>query len=75
MIDHLDHLVLTTARPSKCIDFYTRFLGMTLETFEGGTPPIKRTAFKFGNQKINLQKQESRSELADSKMIFYRCNL
>ena len=24
MIDHLDHLVLTTARPDACIDFYTR---------------------------------------------------
>ena len=27
MIDHLDHLVLTTARPQACIDFYTRVLG------------------------------------------------
>lgn len=62
MIDHLDHLVLTTARPSECIDFYTRVLGMTLETFEGGTPPIKRTAFKFGSQKINLHVQGSEFE-------------
>ncbi len=75
MIDHLDHLVLTTARPSECIDFYIRVLGMTLESFVGGSPPVLRNAFKFGEQKINLQKQESRSELADSKMIFYRCNL
>ena len=54
MIDHLDHLVLTTAHEQKCIDFYTRVLGMTLELFIGGTPPVERKAFKFGQQKINL---------------------
>jgi catechol 2,3-dioxygenase-like lactoylglutathione lyase family enzyme len=54
MIDHLDHLVLTTAHESACIDFYTRVLGMRLESFIGGTPPVERKAFKFGNQKINL---------------------
>ena len=54
MIDHLDHLVLTTAKEAECIDFYTRVLGMKLETFVGGTPPVERKAFKFGNQKINL---------------------
>lgn len=54
MIDHLDHLVLTTANEAKCVDFYTRVLGMKLESFIGGTPPVERKAFKFGNQKINL---------------------
>ena len=54
MIDHLDHLVLTTANEAACVDFYTRVLGMTLESFVGGTPPVERKAFKFGNQKINL---------------------
>ena len=54
MIDHLDHLVLTTAHESACIDFYIRVLGMQLESFIGGTPPVERKAFKFGNQKINL---------------------
>ena len=54
MIDHLDHLVLTTAREAECVDFYTRVLGMKLESFIGGTPPVERKAFKFGNQKINL---------------------
>jgi catechol 2,3-dioxygenase-like lactoylglutathione lyase family enzyme len=57
MIDHLDHLVLTTSREAACIDFYTRVLGMKLETFIGGTPPVERRAFKFGNQKINLHVQ------------------
>jgi catechol 2,3-dioxygenase-like lactoylglutathione lyase family enzyme len=54
MIDHLDHLVLTTFDEKACVDFYTRVMGMTLESFIGGTPPIERKAFKFGNQKINL---------------------
>ena len=48
-IDHLDHLVLTTTDPQSCIDFYTRVMGMSLETFGSG-----RQAFRFGNQKINL---------------------
>lgn len=49
MIDHLDHLVLTTADEEACIRFYTELLGMKLETFGQG-----RKAFRFGNQKINL---------------------
>jgi catechol 2,3-dioxygenase-like lactoylglutathione lyase family enzyme len=62
MIDHLDHLVLTTARREACVDFYTRVLGMQLESFIGGTPPVERHAFKFGNQKINLHVQGSEFE-------------
>ncbi len=54
MIHHLDHLVLTTAHEKECVDFSTRVLGMTLESFIGGTPPVERKAFKFGQQKINL---------------------
>jgi catechol 2,3-dioxygenase-like lactoylglutathione lyase family enzyme len=54
MIDHLDHLVLTTAREADCIRFYADVLGMKLESFIGGTPPVERKAFTFGNQKINL---------------------
>ena len=42
MIDHLDHLVLTTCNEAACVDFYTRVLGMQLETFVGGTPPVQR---------------------------------
>ena len=30
MIDHLDHLVLTTCDEDACVDFYTRVLGMQL---------------------------------------------
>lgn len=54
MIDHLDHLVLTATDEQKTVRFYCEVLGMQLETFIGGTPPVERKAFKFGNQKINL---------------------
>lgn len=54
MIDRIDHIVLTTSHPDACIDFYTRILGMTVERFIGGTPPVERIAFRFGRQKINL---------------------
>jgi catechol 2,3-dioxygenase-like lactoylglutathione lyase family enzyme len=46
--------VLTTAHEADCIRFYTQALGMQLETFVGGTPPVERKAFVFGAQKINL---------------------
>ena len=62
MIDHLDHLVLTTADEAACVDFYTRVLGMALETFVGGTPPVARKAFRFGAQKINLHVKGSEFE-------------
>ena len=48
MIDHLDHLVLTTAHEAECIRFYTQALGMRLESFVGGVPPVDRKAFTFG---------------------------
>jgi catechol 2,3-dioxygenase-like lactoylglutathione lyase family enzyme len=54
MIHHLDHLVLTTANEAACIDFYTRVLGLRMESFVGGTPPVQRRAFQFGHQKVNL---------------------
>jgi catechol 2,3-dioxygenase-like lactoylglutathione lyase family enzyme len=49
MIDHLDHLVLTTVDEQACVHFYVDLLGMQLETFGNG-----RKAFRFGRQKINL---------------------
>ena len=62
MIDHLDHLVLTTSRPAACIDFYERVLGMRVERFVGSTSPVERIAFRFGDQKINLHVQGSEFE-------------
>ncbi|ANM08825.1 MULTISPECIES: VOC family protein [unclassified Rhizobium] len=48
-IDRLDHLVLTVADIAATCDFYSRILGMSVETFAEG-----RKALKFGRQKINL---------------------
>jgi catechol 2,3-dioxygenase-like lactoylglutathione lyase family enzyme len=52
MIDHVDHIVLTTRDLAGCVRFYTEVLGMKLEEFQ--TPTEKRFALKFGSQKINL---------------------
>ncbi|KLN58601.1 VOC family protein [Variovorax paradoxus] len=49
MIDHLDHVVLTTADEEACTRFYVDVMGMALETFGAD-----RRAFRFGSQKINL---------------------
>jgi len=49
MIDHIDHIVLTTRDREGCIRFYTEVLGMKLEKFGEN-----RLALKFGSQKINL---------------------
>ena len=48
-LHHLDHLVLTTRDITRCLDFYTRVLGMTMERFGAG-----RVALKYGDQKINV---------------------
>src|SRR5919206_4136956 len=52
MIDHIDHIVLTTRDKPACIRFYAEVLGMKLVTFS--TPTEERLAFSFGAQKINL---------------------
>ena len=52
MIDHIDHIVLTTRDLQACIRFYCDVLGMKLEKFR--TPTEERLALKFGAQKINL---------------------
>jgi catechol 2,3-dioxygenase-like lactoylglutathione lyase family enzyme len=69
VIDRIDHLVLTTAREAACIDFYTRVLGMRLETFApagaggaGSGAAAARKALVFGRQKINLHVQGAEHE-------------
>ena len=52
MIDHIDHVVLTTRDLPACLRFYSEVLGMKHETFQ--TPTETRIALKFGNQKINV---------------------
>jgi len=52
MIDHVDHIVLTTRDKDACIRFYRDVLGMELVKFR--TPTEERLALSFGAQKINL---------------------
>jgi len=52
MIDHVDHIVLTTRDLQACTRFYCDVLGMKLDKFK--TPTEERLALKFGAQKINL---------------------
>jgi catechol 2,3-dioxygenase-like lactoylglutathione lyase family enzyme len=49
-IDRVDHFVLTVRDIEATCAFYTRVLGMAVEVFG----QQKRTALKFGRQKINL---------------------
>ena len=49
MIKSIDHIVITTRDLDRCVDFYTRVLGMALERFGEG-----RLALKFGEQKFNI---------------------
>ena len=52
-IDHLDHLVITTADLEKCLHFYVDILGMELDDRNN------RYAMKFGNQKINIHRKKA----------------
>ena len=52
-IDHLDHLVVTTADLEKCLHFYVDILGMELDDRNN------RYAVKFGNQKINSHRKKA----------------
>ena len=49
MLASIDHIVLTTRDLERCLDFYTRVLGMTLERYGEG-----RIALKFGDHKFNV---------------------
>ena len=49
MIRTFDHVVLTTADLDKCLDFYTRVLGMKVEPYGQG-----RIALRFGDHKFNV---------------------
>lgn len=49
MIASVDHIVLTTRDLERCLDFYTRVLGMKLERYGEG-----RIALTFGPHKFNV---------------------
>ncbi|MDE2515198.1 MAG: VOC family protein [Rhodospirillales bacterium] len=54
-IDRLDHLVLNVADVEIAASWYQRVLGMEREEFGAD----RRTALKFGGQKINLRPAET----------------
>ena len=49
MIRTFDHVVLATADLHRCLDFYTRVLGMRLEHYGEN-----RIALRFGDHKFNV---------------------
>lgn len=49
MIKSIDHIVITTADLERCLDFYTRVLGMQSERYGAG-----RIALRFGDHKFNV---------------------
>ena len=49
MIRTFDHVVLTTADLDRCLDFYTRVLGMKVENYGKN-----RIALRFGEHKFNV---------------------
>lgn len=49
MIGSMDHIVLTTRDLERCLDFYTRALGMRVERYGEG-----RIALAFGPHKFNV---------------------
>lgn len=53
VVDHLDHLVITTQDLEKCLHFYVEILGMELDNTDG------RCAVQFGNQKINIHRRKA----------------
>jgi len=54
-IDRIDHLVLNVADLETSAAWYQRVLGMEREEFG----PNRRTALKFGGQKINVRPADS----------------
>jgi len=49
MLKSIDHIVLTTRDLERCLDFYTRVLGMRVERYGEG-----RIALHFGDHKVNV---------------------
>ena len=49
MIRTFDHIVITTSNLERCLDFYTRVLGMKVERYGQD-----RIALRFGDHKFNV---------------------
>jgi len=54
-IDRIDHLVITCADLERTASWYQRVLGMERESFG----PDRRTALRFGSQKLNLHQERA----------------
>lgn len=58
IVKALDHLVLTCASVEATSKWYSKYLGMKLETFAAASDPAtKRFALRFGDSKINLHQK------------------
>jgi catechol 2,3-dioxygenase-like lactoylglutathione lyase family enzyme len=53
-IDRIDHLVVTAVDLEKTASWYQRVLGMERESFDERAGTQRRTALRFGSQKLNL---------------------
>ena len=49
MLATIDHIVITTRDLERCLDFYTRVVGMSVERYGAG-----RIALRFGAYKLNV---------------------
>lgn len=58
VVDRLDHLVITCRDIATTASWYQRVLGMEMEEFG----PQRRTALRFGGQKINLRPVDATQE-------------
>ena len=54
-VDRLDHVVINCSDIEQAASWYQRVLGMEREEFG----PDRRTALKFGGQKLNLRPHDS----------------
>jgi catechol 2,3-dioxygenase-like lactoylglutathione lyase family enzyme len=58
-VDRIDHIVLTVADVQKTCDFYSRVLGMEVQSFVPPQDGVPRVSLHFGLNKINLHKAGS----------------
>lgn len=56
----IDHIVLTTTAPQRCLHFYRDILGLTVDEYEG------RYSIRLGASKINIHTRAAEFEPAAS---------
>ncbi len=55
IVEAIDHVVVNVQDVEVAAAWYARVLGMTREDFVSASGKVRRTAMKFGRQKINLR--------------------